>query len=127
MILADTHAWLWWLAEDSRLSERARSTMNRQAVAIASISMWEIAVLSARGRIQLQDEIQEWLERATSRPGTVVFDLISPVCAIGAEFGDRLHRDPADRLIVATAIHHGIPLVTADRSITESGLVRTVW
>jgi len=101
--------------------------MNRQPVSISSISMWEIAMLSAKGRIQLEDDVQEWLERASNRPETVIFDITPPVCVIGADFGDRLHRDPADRLIVATGIHHGIPLVTADGRITASGLVRTIW
>ena len=89
--------------------------------------MWEIALLAAKGRIRLAGEVQEWLQRAIDRPGTVVFDLSPAGCAVGAGCGDRLHRDPADRVIVATALHHGVALVTADRDITRSGVVRTIW
>lgn len=67
------------------------------------------------------------LNARLDRPGTVVFDLSPAVCAVGAGFGDRLHRDPADRVIVATALHHGMALVTADGDITQSGVVRTIW
>ena len=100
--------------------------MDSQAVAISSVSMWELALLEAKGRIRLGD-VRDWLQRAVERPGTVTFDLSPAVCAMGAGFGARLHKDPSDRLIVATALHHGLALVTADRAIADSGLVRTVW
>ena len=127
MILADTHAWLWWTNEDSRLSARAKSALDRQPVAICSISMWEVAQLAAKGRLRLQDDAETWLEGAIGRPDLHVFELTPAICARGAGFGTRLHRDPSDRLIVATALTHGIALVTADQAIAASGLVRTVW
>ncbi len=131
MILADTHAWLWWVTGDKRVSPSANGAMNRQPVAISAISMWEVAQLAAKGRIQLDTDALEWLEeaidRADDRPETAVLDLTPAICATGAAFGPRLHRDPSDRLIVATALLHGIALVTADQAITASGLVRTIW
>lgn len=127
MILADTHAWLWWTNEDSRLSARARSALDRQLVGICSISMWEVAQLAAKGRLELQGDAEAWLTGALGRPNLQVIELTPAICATGAGFGTSLHRDPSDRLIVATALLHGVALVTADQAITASGLVRTVW
>ena len=131
MILADTHAWLWWVTGDKRLSPSADGALNRELVAISAISMWEVAQLAAKGRIQLDADALVWLEEAIEetldRPKITVLELTPAICATGAGFGTRLHRDPSDRLIVATALTHGVALVTADQAIAASGLVRTVW
>ena len=89
--------------------------------------MWEVAQLAAKGRLRLQDDAETWLKGAISRPDFHVLELTPAVCVTGAGFGERLLRDPADRLIAATGLTHGIALVTADDAITASGLVRTVW
>ena len=100
--------------------------MDSQAVGISSVSMWEVALLAAKGRIEIGD-VHEWLQRAVERPGTVVLDFTAAICATGAGFGTRFPKDPSDRLIVATALHHDLALATADQAITSSGLIRTVW
>lgn len=127
MILADTHAWFWWLRESPRLSPAGRRALNGDEVAIASISLWEIALLAARKRIELSIPLEEWLDIAVTRPGTTILDLSPAVAATGAGFGPGIHKDPADRIIMATAMRHGLRLVTADERISSSGLVRTVW
>ena len=73
--------------EDSRLSARARSALDRQIVAICAISMWEVAQLAAKGRLELQDDAETWLTRAVGRPNLQVFDLTPAICAVGADFG----------------------------------------
>jgi PIN domain nuclease of toxin-antitoxin system len=127
LILADTHAWFWWLTESPKLSVRARRAMERQPVAIASISLWEIALLASRGRIELAMRPAEWLSIAVSRPDSLVLEISPAIAATGAGFGAAVHNDPADRIIMATALVHNLQLVTADERMTSSGLVRTVW
>lgn len=127
MILADTHAWFWWLRESPKLSSLARRALDSEAVAVASISLWEVALLASRQRIELSIPVEEWLRIAVSRPNTTILDLSPGVAATGAAFGHGVHKDPADRIIMATAIRHGIPLVTADERISASGLVQTIW
>lgn len=127
MILADTHAWFWWLRESPKLSVAARRALDNDEVAVASISLWEIALLASRQRIELSIPVEEWLRTAVTRPKTTILDLSPEVAAAGAAFGQGVHKDPADRIIMATAIRHGLHLVTADERITSSGLVQTVW
>jgi PIN domain nuclease of toxin-antitoxin system len=127
VILADTHAWFWWLRESPKLSSAARHALDAETVAVASISLWEIALLANRGRIELAYPVEEWLRIALTRPNTTTLDLSPAIAATGAAFGKSVQKDPADRIIMATAVHHGLRLVTTDQRISSSGLVETVW
>ena len=126
----DTHILLWWLATTPRLS-RAQTEVIEAATAenplwISDITLWEIATLSSLGRIELHLPLQEWLEKATAPP-LVQRAAISP--AIAAEVAglpDSFHRDPADRIIVASARVLGATLLTQDRKIIDSGVVATL-
>jgi PIN domain nuclease of toxin-antitoxin system len=126
VIVADTHALIWWITDDARLSVRARETMSRRAVGIAVITCWEIALLSARGRIALDTHIADWWHDVMSLPETALLPLTIDVAAAAASLTDPI-RDPADRLIVATALLQGVPLVTKDERIRASGVVETIW
>lgn len=93
---------------------------------VSEISLWEVATLHDLGRIRLAVPLREWLERATAAP-LVRRQGISP--AIAAELAvlpDSFHRDPVDRILVATARVLGATLLTQDRRIAESGLVETL-
>ncbi|MBA4181944.1 MAG: PIN domain nuclease [Anaerolinea sp.] len=127
VILADTHAWIWYVNADSRLSGPARAALEREDLGIAGISLWEVALLSQGGRIRLDGGALHWIQSAVNLAQTSILHFTPEIAVLSAGFGDTLHRDPADRIIVATALHHGTRLVTADRAITQSGLVRTVW
>jgi PIN domain nuclease of toxin-antitoxin system len=126
VIVADTHALLWWIADDVRLSAKARDVMNRVPVGIAVITCWEIAFLAARGRIALDDHITNWWHDVMALPSTVLLPLTIEVAATAASLPDPI-RDPADRLIVSTALHQGVPLVTRDERIHAAGVVQTIW
>lgn len=126
MIVADTHALIWWTNGDSRLSLKAREQMNRGAIGIAVITCWEIAFLEARGRITLRDPLTDWWHDVIALPSTALLPLTIEVAATAARLPDQI-RDPADRLIVATALHQGVPLVTKDDRIRASGVVETIW
>jgi len=131
MIILDTQAWLWWLHDPSRLSRRSLSRIQAaekgKGIRVSSISVWEIAVKTQLGKLELPLEISEWYERACSYPNLVV-EPLSPLDAIAStQLPGRFHKDPADRMIIAMARRHGAPLVTSDSRIRAYPHVETIW
>lgn len=118
--LLDTHAWLWWLRRDDRLGAASLEHLDAFDVdnrpCISGISLWEVAMLVERGRIELTTPLRDWLD-AASHPRTVRIVPIS--AAIAAETATLPHalRDPADRIVVATSRIFGLALLTHDRAI----------
>lgn len=124
----DTHAWVWWMTRDRRLGASALAALDGMPAdgrpRLADISLWEVAMLVERKRLALSLPLGEWLALA-AHPRTVDVVPVSP--AIAAEVANlpaAFQRDPADRLIVATCRVLGAPLVTHDRRITRSRLVK---
>ncbi|MFZ9937211.1 MAG: type II toxin-antitoxin system VapC family toxin [Luteolibacter sp.] len=128
--LLDTHVWVWWILGDSGLSRAEKEALDSlpsdARPVISDISLWEFATLVDLGRIRIEGSVEDWLRIAAS-PATVRVQPITP--AIVAEM-NRLpagfHRDPADRLIVATALSLKLPLATKDRKIRSARLA-TLW
>jgi PIN domain nuclease of toxin-antitoxin system len=119
LLLLDTHVWLWLVAGSPDLSTETRHMINEAAAAgtlrIAAISLWEIASLASHGRIVLAKSIGLWLEEALADPGPAI-DPLSPQIAVESyALPDVFHRDPADRLIVATARVANATLMTRDQ------------
>lgn len=100
--------------------------MGGDHVGIAAISCWEIAQLTARGRLRLDAPIDDWWDDVMKLASTTLIPLTIEIAIMAARLPDPI-RDPADRLIVATAIHHGVPLVTKDERIRRAGVVETIW
>lgn len=129
-VVLDTHAWVWWVSKPEKLSRRQRSAIDRArkrsdgALILSVISAWEVALLVQGGRLRLPVQLEAWLEDAMSVPGLEVAPLTVPVMAAAARMAGL--RDPADMLIVATALHHGAPLLTNDSRILDSGLVQVI-
>ena len=128
--LLDTHVLIWWFSDRPRLTPGQQQVLEsvspESPLVVSEISLWEVATLHGHGRIRLAVPLQEWLERATAAP-LVRRQGISP--AIAAELAvlpDAFHRDPADRILVATARVLGATLLTQDRRIAQSGLVETL-
>jgi PIN domain nuclease of toxin-antitoxin system len=127
LIVLDTHAWIWWNAEPDKLSGLARQAIDdADEVGICPISCWELAMLVSKGRLKLDRAPLEWVNEALSDDFCKVIP-ISPAIAVTAGTLEGFHGDPADRLIVATAIQTGVPLVTRDRQIRDFGRVDSVW
>jgi PIN domain nuclease of toxin-antitoxin system len=129
VVVLDTHAWLWWVADRERLSDAARDAVDgSEAIGVAAISCWEVAMLELRGRIALDRELERWVREALAQPGVVALPL-TPKIALGAALLEReeFAGDPADRLIYATARDRGAPLVTRDARIREFDPRGTVW
>src|SRR5216683_8250067 len=122
-LLLDTHVWLWVVAGSPELSQQARQTVDRAAAAgtlrIAAISLWEIALLASRGRIVLGKSIGLWLDEALADPGPAIDPLTPRIAVESFALPDVFHRDPADRLIVATARVANATLMTRDQRILD--------
>lgn len=126
MIVADTHAWLWWLVEPSRLSPGASDALaEADVVAIAAITLWETANLAQRNRVDLHVDTWTWFQKALAPGGTTVLPLTAAIAMTAARLG--VLRDPADRLIAATALEHHARLVTKDGRIRDANVVDTIW
>jgi PIN domain nuclease of toxin-antitoxin system len=127
-LLLDTHVVHWWSAEPDRISRPARSALRRaDDLLIAAISWYELAWLAERRRIAVDVPIRSWLEALGANLRTVG---ITPAIADSAAgLPSAFPRDPTDRIIYATAIEHGVKLVTKDRAIAEHNGSRSlvVW
>jgi len=128
--LLDTHAWIWWVDQDRRLGARTIAALDALPGSdrpfISDISLWEVAMLVASGRLSLDIALEDWLE-AAAHPRSVRVLPITPEIAAGvAALAASFHRDPADRILVATARARKLPVVTHDRRIRSSRLVK-LW
>lgn len=125
--LLDTHVLLWWLGDAQRLSAEQRQILDaagpESPLLVSDISLWEIATLAARGRVELRLPLREWLEAATAPPLVERTGITPAIAAEVAALPDSFHRDPADRILVATARVLHATLLTADERICRAGLV----
>jgi len=123
-LLLDTHFWIWWLTSNSPLKSAERNALDAAAEAggvyLAAISLWEAQLLHSKKRLQLPLPFSDWLTRATESRVLTVLPLDRDIVIAVDSLPGRFHGDPADRLIVATARTHGIPLATRDPTIRRS-------
>ena len=121
----DTHAWLWWLRRDERLGLDVLDSLDALPADdrpyVSDISLWEVAMLVERRRLELTEPLAEWLETA-SHPRTVRVVPISVAIAVETTTLSKAVKDPADRIIVATSRTLRAPLLTHDRAILRSKL-----
>ena len=96
---------------------------------MSAISYWELALLVSRGRILLDVTIDDWFARVVEEPRFEIAPLTPAIAILGTRLGERMHRDPSDRLIVATAVQLGIPLVTRDAAIARAQVpgLEVIW
>ena len=132
--LLDTHVWLWVVCGGkSELRKPAASAIERaatrSALVISAISVWEVAMLESKGRIQLQMECLEWVDAAIRRAGLRIIPLSTEIAVASTRLPGEPHGDPADRIIAATARHENAVLLTRDRSLLDyaaRGFLRAV-
>ncbi|MGH9784397.1 MAG: type II toxin-antitoxin system VapC family toxin [Terriglobia bacterium] len=131
MILLDTHALIWLVAEPKRLSRAAARAIQRarsaDGLAIADITLWELAVLFQRGHLRAHGTTEASVRLVTESAGASVKPITPEIAALAAQFPEDYPHDPADLLIGATARAEGLPLVTRDEGIRASKLVKTIW
>jgi PIN domain nuclease of toxin-antitoxin system len=129
-LLLDTHVLLWWLSDTDRLPPAIRQAVEEAGpeapLWVSDITLWEIATLESLGRIELGLPLRGWLERATAPPLVRRLGITPAVAAEVAALPDEFHRDPADRVLVASARVLGATLATADRRIVSAEVVATL-
>ena len=131
MILLDTHVLVWWMTDPGRLSRPAASAIRRarasDGIAIADSSLWELAVLFARGILRTHGTIENTVRNLVDRSGVNVRPITVEIAVLATQFPQDFPKDPIDRLIGATARAEGIALITRDEKIRRSPLLKTIW
>jgi PIN domain nuclease of toxin-antitoxin system len=129
--LLDTHAWVWWVTEDPRLSRPAQRAIDKAqaggALWLSLISVWEVAKKTEKGQLVLDRPLDDWLDLATARPGLHLAELTRTILAESCRLPPPFHGDPADQIIVATARDRDAVIITKDRLIREYPPVRSTW
>lgn len=117
MIVLDTHVWVRWVVEgDSALPAEVASVLRtEERVAVSAVSCLEVALLRKRGRIELSVTTPEWLALALAPAGVECLEVTCPIAELSAGLPDH-HRDPADRIIIATALMHDARLASLDQT-----------
>ncbi|MGQ7957273.1 type II toxin-antitoxin system VapC family toxin [Pseudomonas sp. SP16.1] len=132
MIVLDTHALIWWVSDDERLSSPAAEAIERELgndgqILVSAITPWEIAMLLEKGRMALAMDLDEWLSAVESIEGVSVVPISPRVAVQSVRLPGEFHKDPADRLIVALARELNAPLLTADEKIQGYPHIKWIW
>lgn len=131
MIVLDTHVWVWWLNDPSVLPSKARSVVRaaaaERAVYVSSISTWEVVLLAARDRITFTMDAADWIARSEALPFLHFVPVDNAIAIRSVRLPEPFHKDPADRIIVATAIAIGAPVVSSDARILKYPHVKAIW
>ncbi len=121
-LLLDTHVWVWYVENAARRFSRRiepliENAVHRGDVVVSAISVWEIALLEATRRLDLSVDVRAWVGRALAFPGVQLKGLSPSIAIESTRLPGPLHRDPADRILIATARLLGAALVTCDERI----------
>lgn len=127
----DTHAWIWWVTGDRRLSRRARTAIDRAAgkgeLHLSVFSVWEMAKKVEKGQLALDRGLDEWLDTSLSVEGLQLADVTRAILVDSCRLPQPFHGDPADQIIVATARTLSATLVTKDARLLDYPHVRSTW
>jgi PIN domain nuclease of toxin-antitoxin system len=125
-LLLDTHVWIWMVeGAVTELGHAAQNAVMEAGAAgrvlVSAISVWEVGMLEAKGRIRFSIEVGEWVRRALTAPGVHFSPLTPEVALDSTRLPGAVHGDPADRILIATARRVGATLVTRDTKILDYG------
>ena len=140
MIILDTHIWVWWVDQSPRLRPAqitaifAQENDDAGVIGVCATTLWEVAMLVQRGRIQLGTDLFDWFENAMAYPRVRIINLTPAIAIQSTNLMDNTHRnrseritDPSDQIIVATAMVNNCPLVTSDGKIVAYPDVQTIY
>lgn len=131
MILLDTNAFIWWLTDRDKLSNKALSLINSHfasnQILVSSMSVWEICLLVQKKRLNIHDPLDRWVNGLSQLPGLEFIPIDNNIAYQANNLPGTFHKDPADRAIVATARHLGATLITSDKLIHKYKHVETIW
>jgi PIN domain nuclease of toxin-antitoxin system len=129
MILLDTHALVWLKAEPTRLSatasEAIRAARDGDGLAIAAITLWELAWLGSHGRLNFTGTVDAFVDKMAS--STTIRPITARIAVLANQLPAPYPSDPSDRLIGATALAEGMPLITKDLKIRNFQQIKTIW
>jgi PIN domain nuclease of toxin-antitoxin system len=129
MILLDTHIWLWAVQGAPHFKERHRRILDAHrddGLGISLFSCWKVAMLVRKNRITLPYPPQQWIDIALTYPGIQLIGLTQQILVESTLLPEPFHGDPADRIIVATARAHDMPLFSDDGLILNYPHVKLV-
>jgi PIN domain nuclease of toxin-antitoxin system len=131
MIVADTNVIIWNALKPEKLSENAKKAFSQankeDGIIFCGISLWEIAMLISKGRIQIDADYQEFIKLAMMSNKYVLHGIAPEIAELSTQFGPDVPKDPADRIIAATSVIENAVLVTADESLRKAELIATIW
>ncbi len=130
LILLDTHVVIWLGLEPARVSRNARTAIDKSrqegtGLAVSAITLLEITLLSGKKRISFIPSLEAFLTDVETR--FIVLPISGRICVRSSSLPSRYPKDPADRIIGATALSEGLSLITADRAIRNSRALPTIW
>lgn len=131
MLLLDTHVWFWWVQDPIRIPTKTlhRLEMEEQngSLLVSAVSIWEIALKTSVGKLELPLDVRSWISAAQSYPAIRILPLSADVALESTLLPGTFHNDPADRFLVALSRAKNVPLVTADWKIRNYQYVETIW
>lgn len=130
-LLLDTHVWIWWNMNPSKLSKKAKEAithvLDHGELFLAAISVWEFAKLLQLKRLTISCDGESWIDEALSDPALSVVPLSPRIAWLSTQLPAPFHRDPGDQIIVATAREIKATIVTKDELISQYPHVQTLW
>ena len=131
MILLDTHVLIWDALDPNRLSEKAKRAMvhanQTDGMIISDITLWEIAMLVQKKRVQISTDCQSFIQLLLQANRIEVRPVTPRIATLSVQLPNSINKDPADRLIVATALAEDVTLVTADQNLRSAAKISTLW
>lgn len=131
MIIIDTHVLVWLVSTPNKLSKKALEAIGKEhadgTILISTISVWEIYMLVKKGRLKLSIDIDSWIDKVENLPLFQFVPVDNRISAKSVNLPGEFHKDPADRIIVATARSMGLVLVTSDARILNYKHVQSIW
>ena len=131
MIMLDTCAIVWDALEPNKLSDKAKNAINKadefNALIISDISIWEISMLIKRNRLSIESSASHFINLYLQTRNVSVVQISPEIAELSVNLDESINKDPADRIISATAIIQNARLVTADKNLIASEIIETVW
>jgi PIN domain nuclease of toxin-antitoxin system len=131
VIVLDTHAWVWWVASPDQMSPAARERIALEAEAgvihVSAMSCWEVSLLVRKGRLALTLDVGDWIAATEALPFIRFVAVDNRIALRSNALPGDFHDDPADRLIVATALTLGATLITKDARLLAYPHVEALW
>ena len=131
MIILDTCAIIWDALDNSKLTMKAQSAIqkanNDRSLYICDISIWELAMLIKRGRLNIEETASNFIQLFLKSRNVEIISISPEIAELSVSLDSSINNDPADRLIAATSIIKQLPIVTADNNLLKSRLIETIW